>query len=108
MAWHYQEISVKMAKEGRLSVFDEIFNNSKESYSSMLEWIKTSIQRLPGSVGNLILFNTLTELRPDEDYQAMNLIKTNASNYVDDKRMLLMHYKYPNIFLRYLRKLMLV
>ena len=93
-----------MAKEGRFSVFDEIFNNTKESYSSMLEWIRTSIQRLPRSFGNVILFNTLTGLRPDEGYKAMDLIKTNPSSYVDEKRMLLMHYRFPDVFLRVSKK----
>ncbi len=104
--WHgiIRKYQLKWPKKEGLSVFDEIFNNSEESYSSMLEWIKTAMQKLPGSFGNLILFNTLTGLRPDEGYQAMNLIITNASNYVDEKRMLLMHYKFPNIFLRVSKK----
>ena len=99
-----RKYQLKWPKKEGLSVFDEIFNNSEESYSSMLKWIKTSMQKLPGSFGHLILFNTLTGLRPDEGYRAMNLIKTNASNYVDEKRMLLMHYKFPNIFLRVSKK----
>ena len=104
--WHdiIRKYQLKWPKKEGLSVFNEIFNNPEESYSSMLEWIKTSMQKLPGNFGNLILFNTLTGLRPDEGYQAMNLIKASASNYVDEKRMLLMHYKFPNIFLRVSKK----
>jgi hypothetical protein len=104
--WHeiIRRYQLKWPKKEGLSVFDEIFNNSEESYSSMLEWIKTSIQRLPKSFGNVILFNTLTGLRPDEGYKAINLIQTNSSNYVDEKRMLLMHYKFPDIFLRVSKK----
>ena len=104
--WHdiIRKYQLKWPKKEGLSVFDEIFNNPEESYSSMLEWIKTSMQKLPKSFGNLILFNTLTGLRPDEGYQVMNLIKRNTSNYVDEKRMLLMHYKFPDIFLRVSKK----
>ncbi len=104
--WHdiIRKYQLKWPKKEGFSVFNEIFNNSKECYSSMLEWIKTSIQRLPKSFGNVILFNTLTGLRPDEGYKAMNLIKINSSNYVDEKRMLLMHYKFPDIFLRVSKK----
>ena len=99
--WHdiIRKYQLKWPKKEGFSVFDEIFNNSKESYSSMLEWIKTSIGKLPKSFGNVILFNTLTGLRPDEGYKAMDLIKTNPSNYIDEKRMLLMHYRFPDIFL---------
>lgn len=104
--WHdiIRKYQLKWPKKGGFSVFDEIFNNSDESYSSMLDWAKTSIQKLPKSLRNVIIFNTLTGLRPDEGYKSMDLIRSDLTNYLDDKRMLLMHYKYPDIFLRVSKK----
>lgn len=70
----------------------------------MLTWVKKSICDLPESFRNVILFSTLTGLRPDEGYKTMDLIRTEEDVFVDRKRMLLMHYKYPEIFLRVSKK----
>ena len=51
----------------------------------------------------MILFTTLTGLRPDESYKAIELIKANSSQYVDRERMLL-HHKFPEKFLRVSKK----
>ena len=65
----------------------------------MLNWLKESVSVLPNSLRNVIVFNTLTGLRPDEGYKAMELIESDITNYVDRERMLLLHYKYPDPFL---------
>jgi hypothetical protein len=95
---------LKWPKKEAYTVFNEIFNDSNESYSAMLSWVKESICALPESFRNVILFNTLTGLRPNEGYKAMDLIRTQENVYVDRKRMLLMHYKHPEIFLRVSKK----
>jgi len=66
----------------------------------MLKWVKESVSALPSTLGNVIHFNTLTGLWPDEGYKAMELIRADETTYVDKKRMLLTHYKYPRLFLR--------
>ncbi len=71
-----------------------------EFYTDMLNWLKESVSVLPNSLRNVIVFNTLTGLRPDEGYKAMGLIKSDTANYVDRDRMLLLHYKYPDSLLR--------
>ena len=48
----------------------------------MMEWIKTSISELPKEVGHILLFNTLTGLRPEEAQKAIYLIKTKRDEYV--------------------------
>lgn len=95
---------LKWPKKGGFDVFHSIFNNNGESYSSMLKWIKTSVAALPKEYGNIILFTTLTGLRPDESYKAIELIKSNYSEYVERKRMILLHYKFPEKFLRVSKK----
>lgn len=95
-----RRFQLKWPKKEAYTVFNEIFNDSSESFTAMLKWVKESVSALPSPLGNVILFNTLTGLRPDEGYKAMDLIRTDETTYVDKKRMLLMHYKYPKLFLR--------
>ncbi|WP_458721037.1 site-specific integrase [Candidatus Nitrosocosmicus sp. R] len=91
---------MKWPKREAYAVFKEIFNDSNESFAAMLKWVKESVSILPGTVGNVILFNTLTGLRPDEGYKAMDLIRTDETAYIDRKRILLMRFTYPKLFLR--------
>jgi hypothetical protein len=95
-----ERFQLKWPKKEAYTVFNEIFNDSNESYTAMLKWVKDSIRALPDRLGNVILFNTLTGLRPVEGYKAMSLIRTDGTRYVDRERMLLIHYKYPDYFLR--------
>lgn len=83
-----------------LKVFDAIFQNEGNNYSSMLKWIKDVVSNLTKDYQNIILFNTLTGLRPDEAQKAIWLIKTKESEYVDKERGILKHYQFPSIFLR--------
>jgi hypothetical protein len=99
-----KRFQLKWPNKEAYAVFNEIFNNPKESYSSMLDWVKNSINNLPGGLANVVLFNTLTGFRPDEGYNAIELIRRDSSNYVDTNRMLLMHYKYPDTYLRVSKK----
>ena len=59
-----------------LKVFDAIFQNEGNNYSSMLKWIKDVVSNLTKDYQNIIIFNTLTGLRPDEAQKAIWLIKT--------------------------------
>jgi hypothetical protein len=77
---------LKWPKKGGYDVFQKIFSNQDQSYSSMVKWIKDSIHTLPKEYGNLLLVNTLTGLRPDESYNAISLIKTKPDVYVDRER----------------------
>ncbi len=70
----------------------------------MVKWIKDSIHKLPKEYGNPVLFNTLTRLRPDESYNAIKLVKIKPDEYIDKERMLLLHYRFPNVFLRVPKK----
>jgi len=83
-----------------IKVFNSIFQNEGNTYSSMLEWIKDTASVLPKDYQNIILFTTLTGLRPDEAQKAIWLIKTKESEYVDKDRGFLKHYQFPSIFLR--------
>ena len=90
-----------------LNTFKNIFGideGSEQSLPKMIEWIKTSISKLPKEVNNILLFSTLTGLRPEEAQKAIYLIKTKRTEYVDEGKMLLLHYRYPNMFFRVTKK----
>ena len=66
-----------------LNTFKNIFgieDGSEQSLPKMIEWIKTSISELPNEVSKILLFNTLTGLRPEEAQKAIYLIKNREQN----------------------------
>ena len=83
-----------------IKVFNAIFQGEGNNYSSMLKWIKDVVAVLPKDYQNIILFNTLTGLRPDEAQKAIWFIKTKESEYVDKDKGILKHYQFPEMFLR--------
>ena len=83
MARHKEKISIKVVTtRAGYSAFEKIFNNKDQNVSNMIKWIKNAVDKLPREYGNLILFATLTGLRPDESYKAIDLIKTKSLEYV--------------------------
>jgi intergrase/recombinase len=90
-----------------LNTFKNIFGiegGGDQGLPHMMKWIKASINQLPKEVGNILLFNTLTGLRPEESQKAIYLIKTRGNEYINKNRGLLLHYLYPNIFFRTTKK----
>jgi len=79
-------------------VFDKIVKQT--NYPGMLEWIKKTISVLPESYANLILFNTLVGLRPNESFKAIHLLHHNLDGYWNRERDILEHYKFPTEFIR--------
>ena len=66
----------------------------------MIDWVKKGISVLPVDYANLIIFNTLTGLRPTESLESLKLLKLNHNNYLNNQTMLKEHYKYPMQFIR--------
>ncbi len=83
-----------------LNTFQRIFDGQENDLKSMIEWINNVSLVLPYEYKNILLFNTLTGLRPGEAQKAIWLIKTKENDYVDSDRGLLRHYQFPEIFLR--------
>jgi Archaeal phage integrase len=71
---------------------------------AMMEWVKKAILVLPADSGSLIIFNTLTGLRPTESIDSLKLLNQDYSNYLNNQTMLLEHYKYPIQFIRRTKK----
>ena len=88
--------------DNSLSIFNKILN--ERNYSDMLRWIKDVISILPKPQGNLIIFNTLTGLRPIEVSKSIGLLHSNMNDYWNKDKGILEHYKFPNVFIRRTKK----
>jgi hypothetical protein len=68
----------------------------------MLTWLKDALNKLPTQTGNVLLFNTLTGLRPSEAILSMRLIKTDPQ-YFNKETCMLEHFRHPE-FIRKTKK----
>ena len=67
--------------------------NNGSSYDKMLEYVKRVLSVLPYSHANVIIFATLTGLRPIEACKSVQLIHTDLSNYLNSELFILEHFK---------------
>ena len=90
------------AANNSMKTFKSIFDSESQgkNLESMIKWIKGASTVLPRQYKNVLLFNTLTGLRPNEAQKALHLVKTHEIQYVDRERMMLKHYQFPNLFIR--------
>ena len=99
-----KRFQLKWEQRDSLDTFKRIFDNNEGTYTNMLTWVRDCIHRLPSEYGNIILFATLTGLRPDESIKALSQLKTGSTEYIDYERMMLLHYRFPDMFLRISKK----
>ena len=86
-----------------LKMFDELVNGD-DNYSTMLTWIKNAISIIPSDKSKVIIFNTLTGLRPDEAIKSISILNNDRERYWDKKNGILQHYKFPIEFIRRTKK----
>jgi hypothetical protein len=58
------------------------------------------LPKLSSSYSNILLFNTLTGLRPEEACKAIQIIHREENTYVKRDTMILEGYRFPDIFIR--------
>lgn len=61
--------------EDTVGAFNDAIMNNEQNYSLMINWLKDVYSKLSPSYSNILLFNTLTGLRPDEACKAVQIIK---------------------------------
>ena len=85
-----------------VKAFKSIFDSEGDgkNLESMVRWIRDVSATLPAEYKNILVFNTLTGLRPDEAQKSIHLVKTKGKEYIDRDRMILKHYQFPSTFLR--------
>ncbi|MGI9012316.1 MAG: integrase [Nitrososphaeraceae archaeon] len=103
METNQRKVSAKVVHDDSLHVFQNL-TNQENSYSSMLKWLKNACSQIPKSHYNILIYCTLTGLRPTEAFSSINLIKSDLGNYLDRKKMILEHIKYPQLFIRRTKK----
>jgi intergrase/recombinase len=84
------------------NTFFKIFNPEAADMSKMIQWLKDTVRQLPDKYSNILLFATLTGLRPSECWHSIRLIQNDKGHYVSKDKLL--HYQYPDIFLRRTKK----
>ena len=66
---------LKWSNEDTVGAFNDVMMmNGEHNYSSMITWLKDTYSKLLSSYGNILLFNTLTGLRPDEACKSIMLM----------------------------------
>jgi hypothetical protein len=98
-----EKYQLKWSTENSLQCFNDIWN-TKTNYSSMVSWIKGAYLKLPKDYGNILLYCTLTGLRPDEACKSIQLIHAEIGKYLNKQTMTLEHFRYPDIFIRRTKK----
>ncbi|WP_179368320.1 integrase [Candidatus Nitrosotenuis sp. DW1] len=94
---------LKWTTDNTMHVFDHMLD-PEQSFDAMIKWLKTCISTLPKADGNILIFCTLTGLRPTEACDSISLIHNDLDNYLNPKMMVLDHFKYPRLFLRRTKK----
>ena len=98
-----EKYQLKWTSPDGLEVFQSIFNNEK-NYSSMLSWLKNAIAQIPKPYANILIYNTLTGLRPAEACHSIALIQSDLQAYLKQDKMIIEHYRYPEIHIRNSKK----
>ncbi|MBA3749609.1 MAG: hypothetical protein H0X03_01695 [Nitrosopumilus sp.] len=98
-----KKYQLKWSSGGKsFKVFKSIFDSESQgnNLELMIKWIKDVSKVLPSEYKNILLFNTITGLRPNETQKALYLIKSKEEEYIDKDKGILKHYQFPTIFLR--------
>jgi hypothetical protein len=96
--------NLKWSSGNSLQVFNDIVNENT-SFSTMMDWLKGLISKLPESYSNIIIFNVLTGLRPSEACISISLIQQeHLESYYNKGKSLLEHFRYPELFIRRTKK----
>ena len=92
-----ERYQLKWSNEDSIQVFQNL-TNQENNYSSMIKWVKDVCKQLPAHYANILIYCTLTGLRPNEAFSSIDLIKSDLDNYLDKEKMILEHVKIPQNF----------
>jgi hypothetical protein len=94
---------LKWSGDDSLQIFKNM-TNPKQDYQSMNNWLKDVLSKLPEKYGNILLFDSLTGLRPAEASISIHLIQNRLEEYLNKESFILEHFKYPEKFIRRTKK----
>jgi len=76
----------------------------KGNFDEMVKWLMNAMTKLPKDAANVLVFNTLTGLRPTEAVLSIQLIKKEPEKYINKETGMLEHFRYPDLFIRKTKK----
>lgn len=93
---------LKWSNDNTLDIFKNIIIDQDKSYDSMLEWLKKfiNLSTIKKEYRTILIFTTLTGLRPSEALESIRLIEADNQEYINKKIMLLKHFRFPQYFIR--------
>jgi hypothetical protein len=94
-----QRFQLKWSNGDSLQAFSSIFNKERD-LDHMISWLKDTCSKLPQKYTNILMFNTLTGLRPSEAYLSISLIQDNLENYLNNDIKILEHFRFPDFIRR--------
>jgi hypothetical protein len=94
-----QRFQLKWSNGDSLQAFKSIFNNEKD-LDHMVSWLKDTCSKLPQKYTNILMFNTLTGLRPSEAYLSISLIQDNLAHYLNNDTKILEHFRFRDFIRR--------
>jgi hypothetical protein len=91
------------SNENGIESFTDMMMNNEVRFSSMLAWLRHTCSEISTQYGSILIYCTLTGLRPTEAVQSLSLLRSAPDAYPRDG-VFLEHFRYPNIFLRPTKK----
>ncbi len=94
---------LKWSTGDSLGYFEQMINE-QSNITQMLGWVKDATDKLPANYANSIKYNVLTGLRPSEACLSIQLLQSQEDGYLNRDKMILEHYKKPELFIRRTKK----
>jgi len=80
------------------------YMTGKGNFDERVKWFRNAITKLPKDAANVLVFNTLTGLRPTEAILSIQLMQKEPEKYVNKETGMLEHFRYSHLFIRKTKK----
>jgi hypothetical protein len=94
-----QSFQLRWSNGDSMQAFSSIFNRERD-LDQMLEWLTQTSSLLPQKYSDVLIFNTLTGLRPSEACLSIKLIQSNLEMYLNQESRIVEHFKFPEFMRR--------
>lgn len=94
---------LKWSTGDSLTYFEQMLDGDS-NITQMLAWVNDAIKKLPPHYANSLRYNVMTGLRPSEACMSIQLLQSREKDYLNQDKMILEHYKKPELFIRRTKK----
>jgi len=81
-----------------LEIFHSIYGNN--NYQEMITQLRNACSKLDAKYSSVLIFCTVTGLRPAEACNSLQLLKESRDEYLSKDKKVLEHFRFPSVFLR--------